>query len=259
VRRAVALLLAVAAANGWSIAMPAPVSAQCAFVVVRHDRVYFLYGSRRGSDIRPGAVLADTVEPGCSDVVGVPAPAPTHVEARRIPGVSPDVALLVRGEALVAIGYLPWSRGFPVGGPAVDETKGCRLGTTVSLSGTARVWPAGIEVGSGDRPTLVLVDMHTVVAGLTRRDLPRIGDRQRVRIQAVHCGRKLVARRIVAAGPIVRETSADVFLGSNWRGGASEPPVNHRAWWAAGAAGVVAGLAGLVLILRRRPSAPPRS
>jgi len=40
-----------------------------------------------------------------------------------------------------------------------------------------------------------------------------IGDAQRVRIDAVHCGRELLAHRIVAAGRIVPETTATIAGG----------------------------------------------
>jgi hypothetical protein len=246
-------------ATGWGVVAPAPASAQCAFVVVRHDRAYFLYGSGRPSEIRPGAVLAETLEPGCSDVGGVPAPAPTPVRARRIAGVPPDVAVLVRGRALVAAGYLPRADRFPLNGITVDETKGCRPGAPGSLRGFARVWPAGIMLASGGEPIDVLVDVHTDVTGLSRRGLPYIGDGQRVRVDAVHCGRKIVARRIVANGRIVPATTAEDILGPDWRGGPSETSTSRHGWWAAGAASVTAAVAGGVLVLRRRPGAPHRS
>ena len=261
-RRAFAVLAAAAAATGWSTAAPVPASASCAFVVVRHDRAYFTYwGPHRPAGIRPGVVLAGTLEPGCSDVGGVPAPVPTRVGARRIAGVPTEVALLVRGQALIAIGYLPQVRGFPLHGPVVDETRGCRLGAPASLTGVAHAWPAGITfaAASGRRPIDVFVDGNTRIGGLSGHGLPYIGDGQRVRIKAVHCGRKIVARRISANGPIVPATTAEDILGPDWRGGPSiVTSARHNRWWAAGAAAVTAAVAGGVLILRRRPAGPHR-
>ncbi len=98
------------------------------------------------------------------------------------------------------------------------------------------------------------------MTGLTRQGLPYIGDGQRVRIDAVHCGREIVARHIVANGPTVPETTAEDILGADWRGGRkSENIARSHALWAAGAAAVIAALAGGVLILRRRTGAPHRS
>jgi hypothetical protein len=81
-----------------------------------------------------------------------------------------------------------------------------------------------------------------------------------VRIDAVHCGRKVVARRIVPAGRIVPETTAEEILGDGWRGGSSGETFAHRhAWSAAGLGAVAAALTGCVLMLRRRPGAARRS
>jgi hypothetical protein len=251
--------VAVAIAIGSGVAVPVPASAQCAFIVVRHDRAYFLYGAHGHSRIRPGPPLVGTLEPGCSDVPGVPAPAATRVRARRIVGVSPAVAVVVRGQALVAMGYLPQAPGFPLPGLG-DRPKRCRIGAPASLTGTAHFFAAGIQLAAGGRPVDVFLDARTRVTGLTRHGLPYIGEGQRVRIDAVHCGREIVARHIVANGPIVPETAAEDFLGADWRGGrTSENVARSHASWAAGAAAVIAALAGGVLLLRRRTRAPHRS
>ena len=76
---------------------------------------------------------------------------------------------------------------------------------------------------------------------------------------AAHCGRELLARRIVPAGPIVPETTAEDILGADWRGGPSiETSARRHAWWTAGAVVVTAAVAGGVLIARRRPGAARR-
>jgi hypothetical protein len=260
VRRAFAFLAAAVAATGWSVALPAPVAAQCPLAVVRHDRPYFLYPAPKRPVFQAGASLAGTLMPGCSDVAGGPAPAPTRVKARSIVGVSPDVALVVRGHALVAMGYLPWLPGFPLGGHGVDETKGCRTGAADSVTGTTVFSLAGIRVATGGGPVDVLVDEHTRVAGLTSHGLPYIGDGQRVRVDAVHCGRSLLARRIMANGRIVPATTAEDILGDDWRGGSgtgSSAPQNG--WWAGGAAALTAALLGGAIALRRRPGRQHRS
>lgn len=268
-RRSVALLLAAAAATGWSVAVTAPASASCAFVVVRHHRAYFeLWRRRDVPGVRPGALVPGTVEPGCNDTGGA-VPAPTRVGARRIAGVSPDVAVLVRGQILIAMGYLPDVHGFPLHGPVVDQTPACRrFGVPLTLTGVARARPAGINVASvhasspvplvDHQVTTLLMDQHTHVDGLSRRGVPYIGDGQRVRIDALRCGWRVVARHIVANGPIVPGTTVEDVLGADWRGGPSiETSARRHGWWAAAAA-VTAAVAAGVLIARRRPGAARR-
>jgi hypothetical protein len=253
------LAATAAVTTGWGVAASVPASAQCAFIVVRHDRAYFLYGAHGPSKVRPGEALRDTLEPGCSDVAGVPAPAPTRVKARRIAGVSPDVAVLVHGQVLVNMGYLPQTPGFPVPGLG-DRPKRCRSGVPASLTGAAHFFAGGIQVAAGGRPSDVYLDARTRVTGLTRRGLPYIGEGQRVRIDAVHCGRELVARRIVANGPIVPEATAEDILGQDWRGQAGvDATARSYAWWAAAAAAVAVALTAGLLVLRRRPGAAHRS
>jgi len=256
--------------SGWSVAAAAPASASCAFVVVRHDRAYFeLWRRRDVPGVRPGALVAGTVEPGCNDTGGA-VPAPTRVGARQIAGVSPDVAMLVRGQILVAVGYLPDVRGFPLHGPVVDQTPACRrFGIPLTLTGVARARPAGINVASvhasspvplvDHQVTTLLMDQHTRVDGLSRRGVPYIGDGQRVRIHALRCGWRVVARHIVANGPIVLGTTAGDILGADWRGGPSiETSARRHGWVTAGLAAVTAAIAGGVLVARRRPGAARR-
>ena len=269
-RRAYVVLAAVAAVTGWSVALPAPAAASCAFVVVRHDRAYFqLWSPRVVPDLRPGSALAGAVEPGCNDTGGA-VPGPTRVGARQVAGVSPDVAILVRGQLLVAVGYLPDVRGFPVHGPVVDQTPACRRhGVELSLTGVARAAPGGIAVANvhatyplplvDHQVTTLLMDRHTRIDGLARGGLPYIGDGQRVRIDGLRCGWRVVARRIVARGPVVPATTAEDILGEDWRGGPSlVTSAGRNRWWVAGGLAVMAAVAGGLLALRRHPGAPPR-
>jgi hypothetical protein len=67
----------------------------------------------------------------------------------------------------------------------------------------------------------VFVTAHTRVAGLTRHGVVDIGRRQGLRIRAIRCGHDIVATRIVPAGPITHQATAEDVLGANWRGGPS--------------------------------------
>ena len=197
-------------------------------------------------------------------------PAPTPVGSRRIAGVSPDVAILADGQVLVATGYLPDVPGFPLRGPVVDQTPACRrFGVPVTLTGVARAGGFGITVASvhasspvplsDHEVTTLLMDQHTRIDGLSRGGVPYIGDGQRVRIEGLRCGWRVVARHIVANGPIAPATTAEDILGADWRGGPSiETSARRHGWWVAGAAAVTAAIAGGLLILRRRPGAAPR-
>jgi hypothetical protein len=162
--------------------------------------------------MRRGPPVAGTVEPGCNDTGGA-VPAPTRVGARRIAGVSPRVAILVRGQILIAVGYLPDVPGFPLHGPVVDQTPACRrFGVPLTLTGVARARPAGINVASvhasspvpllDGQVTTLLMDQHTRIDGLSRGGVPYIGDGQHVRIAALRCGWRVVARHIAVNGPI---------------------------------------------------------
>jgi hypothetical protein len=123
---------------------------------------------------------------------------------------------------------------------------------------TARAQPAPgfltVDGPSGGQAVDVYVDVHTRITGLSRHGLPYIGKGQRVRIDAVRCGRELLARRIAAPGPIVPLTTAEDVLGAGWRGGPSlETSVRRHGGWAAAAAVVIAAIASGVVIARRRP------
>ena len=78
----------------------------------------------------------------------------------------------------------------------------------------------------------VFLDGHTRIDGLTRNGLPYIGEGQLVRVDARFCkvpgsiGTKIVARRIVPAGPIVAPSTAEDILGADWRG---RPDIVSRA------------------------------
>jgi hypothetical protein len=244
-----AFVLAVAVAAGGSIAAPAPAAASCALVVVWHDTAYFeSVASVPGPS--PGRALAGAVAPGCNDTGGDPPP-PTWVGAHAIVGISPAAALLYGHRILVAPGYFP----------PVRQSASCRVGRPLTL--LARVHPAAgfltIDASSGNQPVFVYVDAHTHITGLSRHGLPYIGDRQRVRIDAVHCGSELLARRIVPAGRIVPETTAEDILGADWRGGPSiETSARRHGWWVVAAAAVTAAIACGLLILRSRPGAARR-
>jgi hypothetical protein len=266
-RRMLLVLPLLATAAGWGVAAPGPARAGCAFIAVRHDIAYVGSWSRRSDpDIRPGASLRGVIEPGCSDVAGEPADPSTPEHARAIVGVPADVAMLVRGQMMVAIGYQPQAPGFPVRMPRVDELHGCGPRAAVSLSGVARARSVGINVAQvrASRPVPLadhilielLIDSNTRITGLARNGIPYIGDGQRVRIAALLCRRPgadgpiVVARRIAADGPIVAATSAEDFLGAGWRGGASGE--SHTWWWLAGA-GMLAAVAAAAVSRRRRP------
>jgi hypothetical protein len=45
-----------------------------------------------------------------------------------------------------------------------------------------------------------------------------IGPGEAVRIDARRCGRMIVARRVVAAGPLVPASTAEDIFGTGWRG-----------------------------------------
>lgn len=259
---ALTIVLALAA----SAARPPAVHAGCAFLVVWHDRAYSAYWSQRTAPpAHPGAPLRGAVEPGCNDTGG-PMPGPTPVRARAIAGVPTDVAVLAGREIMIGYGYLPQAVGFPLRRSTLDEMRGCAPGAAVTLSGVARPRPGGINLAEvrSSRPVPLsdhllvgfFIDAHTRIAGLARHGIPYIADGQRLRIHARFCrvrdstGPKVVARAIVAAGPIVRATTAEDVLGSHWRG---EPGVLHdRTTYVAVAIVVVAMAVALAVLARRR-------
>ena len=132
-------------------------------------------------------------------------------KAFRIQGLSPDVAIVSGGTTLVAEGYLPQLRSFPLrrrDNIPSDETRNCTMRPPVVINGTAEGALFGLSVrrASGGVVNNLFIDSHTRVVGLRRHGLPFIGDGQRIRIVAVPCrvkganGPKLVVRRITAAG-----------------------------------------------------------
>jgi Family of unknown function (DUF6281) len=268
----VAAVLAVLAAMG--VAAPGA-HAGCAFIVVWHDRAYIQYSSpAQTSTIEPGATITGAVEPGCNDTVGADEH-PTATAARRIVGISPAVAILVRGTPLVAWGYVP-ATGFLTGATVPhDETRGCTLGGRVRITGPAHLGLGLLNVTVNDTTVRLrhllngaaqmFSDGYTRIDGLKRNGLPYIGEGQLVRVDARFCkvpgsvGTKIVARHIVATGPIVAPSTAEDILGADWRG---RPDVVSSATGghslAVAIVILVAGVVvGTILTRHRRRSLPP--
>jgi hypothetical protein len=274
--RRIALIAAVLAGltAGAGVA-PQPAHASCIFVVVWHDRVYFATGSPETLP-QPGAPVRGAVEPGCNDTGGGITESPTPVAARRLDGVPPSLALLVRGTVLIASGYFPEVTNFLTGETLpLDKTRRCRLGGTVRITGQAQAALGFLNVHVGDSTVRlhhllrgaahVEVDGHTRVQGLARNGQPFIGDGQLVRVDARFCkvpgsiGTMIVARRIVPAGPIVAPPTADDILGDSWRG--KPDVVSTAAGEHALAVAIVLLVAaigvGTALTSHRRRSLPP--
>ena len=265
--RRIALVAAVLAGlAGGAVAAPSA-GAQCGFVVVWHDRAYWGF---QGGPIQanPGGTALDgAVQPGCNDTAGANE-GPTHVAARSIPGIPPAVAIVAEGQSLVGWGYY-------VIEAERDEARGCTLGGPVRITGRAHIGVGLLDVFvdhssvhlhhlSGGAAQ-IFPDGHTRFEGLTRNGSPYIGEGQRVRIDARFCkvpgseGTKIVARRIVPAGPIVAPSTAEDVLGADWRG---RPGIASRATGGhALAAAIVLLLAavgiGTALAAHRRRSLPP--
>jgi hypothetical protein len=198
-------------------------------------------------------------------------PSPSPVGARAIAGVPPQLALLSTGGVHVPTGVFPQLPGFPIrSGPVDDETQTCHVTANVRASG--HVLPGSGEVDLADvrssRPLqlvdhrlLVLVDVHTRIAGLDRYGVPYIGRRQAVRIDAVRCGHMIVATRIVPGGPITPVATAEDVLGPHWRGGGG---IVHQLGGVARIVGALTVLVVLVLVVLglragRRDSPAPRA
>ena len=274
--RRIAIVAAVLAGlAGVGVAAPSA-HAGCAFIVVWHDRAYIDYGSpAQTSTIEPGATITGAVEPGCNDTVGA-GEHPTAVGARQIMGVSPAVAILVRGTPLVAFGYLPDGTGFLTGATLPhDETRGCTLGGRVRITGPAHLGLGLLNVTVNDTTVRLhhllngaaqmFPDGHTRIEGLKRNGLPYIGEGQLVRVDARFCkvpgsvGTKIVARHIVPAGPIIAPSTAEDILGADWRG---RPGVVSRATGGHSLAVAIVILVavvvvGTILTAHRRRSLPP--
>ena len=272
--RRIAIVAAVLAGlAGTGVAAP-PAHASCIFVIVWHDRVYFAADTPETLP-RPGAPVRGAVEPDCADTGG-PARPPTPIAARRIAGVPPSLALLARDTVLVPSGYFPQVANVLTGATLpTDETRGCTLGGPVRITGPARTAFGFINVRV-DASTVhlhhllrgsaqIFVDGHTRIDGLVRNGQPYIGDGQLVRVDARFCkvpgsiGTKIVGRRIVAAGPIVAQPTADDILGADWRGG---PGIVSRATGghSLGVAIVIlvaVVVVGTILTAHRRRSLPP--
>jgi hypothetical protein len=247
--------------------------AGCAALVVWHDAAYSqVWTTAHGPHAAAAARLHGAVQPGCNDTGG-PTPAATRVDARRIAGVPPAVAILSDRWILAAAGYFPQLPGFPLvpRSAPYDATRTCRLGPALTLTGralpeTGRIVLADVRSSRPERMSDHLlinleVDAHTRISGLSRNGLPYVGTGQRVRIAARRCGGSVVARTIAPAGPIVRASTAEDILGADWRGGGG---VIHQLGGLARIVGAltvlaVAGLAVLGLRAGRRGSPAPGS
>jgi hypothetical protein len=272
--RIVLVVALVAGLTGGAIT-PQRARASCAFFVVWHDRAYMASGGLGETLPEPGARVRGVVEPGCNDTGGANEH-PTPVAARRVNRLSPGTALRVRDSVLVAYGYLPQVADFLTGKTLPsDETRGCTLGGPVRITGRTRVAFGFVSVDV-DASTVhlhhllrgaaqIFVDGSTHIDGLARNGLPYIGIGQLVRVDARFCkvpgstGPKIVARRIAAAGPIVRPPTAEDVLGADWRG---RPDAVSRATRGhALAVAIVVLLAalgiGTALVNHRRRSLPP--
>jgi hypothetical protein len=275
-RLAVVIALLLAAFAGGRASAPT-VQAGCAFIVVWHDRAYWSFGGGP-AQASPGATVLDgAMGPGCNDTVGAD-DHPTPVAARSIPGIPSAVAIFSQGSTLIGSGYFIErypvdSRGTAV--KIVDETRGCALGGPVRITGGAHLGFGLVNV-SVDDSTVRLHDLesgmaqifpdgHTRFDGLSRFGFPYVGEGQLVRVDARFCkvpgsvGTKIVARRILPAGPIVPPSTAEDVLGADWRG---RPDTVSRATGGHSlAVAIVVLLAacgvGAALVAHRRRSLPP--
>ena len=274
-RRAVLLVALLAGLAGGGATAPAA-QAGCAFIVVWHDRAYTEFWGPERVHVAPGTAIHGAEEPGCNDTVGANEPV-TTVAARKIGGIAPSVAVLSSNRALIAYGYFPQASGFPIddGEPPADETRDCAVGGPVRITGPAQVGLAAIGVHVRESTVRlhhllrgsaqIFIDARTAFAGLHRNGLPYVGEGQLVRVDARFCkvpgsvGTKIVARRIVPAGPIVAPSTAEDILGDDWRG--SPGVVSKATGGHALAVTIVILLAavgvGTVLTTHRRRSLPP--
>jgi hypothetical protein len=269
VRRIALVALVLAGLAGGAVAPPSA-HASCAYILVWHDRAYSGFGGPNQRPVEAGQPVTGALFPACNDTGGANEH-PTSAPARRVAGVPPSVVLLSGHETVAAFGYFPQLPGFPVdnGAPPVDETRGCRLGGLVRISG-----PAGLGLGLINvhvrRTTVhlhhllrgsaqIFVDLHTRFSGLSRHGLPYVGQGQLVRVNARFCkvpgsiGNKIVARRISAAGPIVGPATAADILGPAWDGGhglGSRATGGRR--WAAFVVIALALVAGGTILARHR-------
>jgi hypothetical protein len=222
-------------------------------------------------------VLDGAMAPACNDTVGADEHA-TPVAARSIPGIAPSVAIFSEGSTLVGSGYFIETSNLGLGGAAVaivDETRGCALGGPVRITGRAHLGFGLITVSVDDSTVRLhhlesgmaqmFPDGHTRFAGLSRNGFPYIGEGQLVRVDARFCkvpgsvGTKIVARRIVPAGPIVAPSTAVDILGDYWRGspGVVSKATGSHALAVAIVVLVAAVGVGTALTAHRRRSLPP--
>jgi hypothetical protein len=265
----------VLAGLAGSAVAPTAAVAGCAYVIVWHDRAYSGFGGPKQLPVKAGRPVTGALFPACNDTVGSDVHA-TSAPARRVIGIPSSVVLLSGDETVAAFGYFPQRPDFPVsnGAPPMDETHGCRLGGPVRLTGPATMGFAGflsVHVASSTvhlhhllrGAAQVFVDLHTRFSGLSRNGLPYVGQGQPVRVDARFCkvpgsiGNTLVARRIAAAGQVVRASTAEAVLGPNWRGRPDDAIVAaHGYGWEAGVALLLAAAVGATLLARRRRSRP---
>jgi|tagenome__1003787_1003787.scaffolds.fasta_scaffold20710458_2 hypothetical protein len=270
--RRIALIVALLAALAGGAVVPRQAHAACILVVVWHDQAYFAIGSPETLPAA-GAAVHGAVEPGCNDTGGGITELPTPVAARRVAGVPPGLALLVRDTVLVAHGYiagLPTAATLPT-----DATRGCRLGGPVRITGPANVGLGSLSVPVSDSTVRlhhllrgaahIVVDGGTRIEGLVRRGQAYIGEGQLVQVDARFCmvpgsiGTKIVARHITPAGPIVPASTAEDILGDDWRGkpGIVSKATDGHALAVAIVLLVAAIGIGTALTAHRRRSLPP--
>jgi hypothetical protein len=267
------LVLAAALSTATGAVVPDRALAGCAVAVVWHDTSYFQYfGRGQAPSAEPGQRLDGAVTPGCNDTGGS-TPAPTPVGARAIRGVPTAVAILSHGSILIAPGYFPQAAGFPLarpGAPVQDETRNCRLGAPLTLSGRARPDTGRLNLGdvrssrpvrlSGHEFIDLVVDGRTRLTGLTRDGIPYVGNGQAVRIEGQFCrvpgsvGPVVIARRIAAAGRVVPSSTAEDILGGGWRGGGGAGWQFGGVGWTAATLVVLAAVALYLARARRRKS-----
>jgi hypothetical protein len=231
---------------------------------VWHDRAYVGF---RGGPIQAspgGAPVHGAEQPGCNDTVGANE-GPTRIAARSIDGIPSEVAIVAEGHSMLGWGY------FVEAGR--DETRGCRLGGPVQITGPVRAGLGLLNVSVADTTVRlhhllhgaaqIFPDGHTRFDGLSRRGFPYIAEGQRVRVDARFCkvsgsiGTKIVARRISPAGPIVAPSTAEDVLGADWRGRPDDAIVAaHGYGWEAGVALLLAAAVGAMVLARRRSRRP---
>jgi hypothetical protein len=83
--------------------------------------------------------------------------------------------------------------------------------------------------------------------------VPYIGRLQAVRIDALRCGHKIVALRVIPAGPIAPAATAEDVLGSHWRGDPGLVSDLHNRTVLEAVALTAFGMAAVIAVRRRRP------